>query len=90
MKFKLIATMVAVIAVAGFSSVQAQDCGSGGGYGGYGAYSGVVESGCGGYGSYGDVGYSAATCYRGISSSCLLYTSPSPRDRQKSRMPSSA
>ena len=25
-----------------------------------------------------------------ISSSCLLYTSPSPRDRQKSRMPSSA
>ena len=22
--------------------------------------------------------------------SCLLYTSPSPRDRQKSRMPSSA
>ena len=26
----------------------------------------------------------------GISSNCLLYTSPSPRDRQKSRMPSSA
>ena len=25
-----------------------------------------------------------------ISSTCLLYTSPSPRDRQKSRMPSSA
>ena len=25
-----------------------------------------------------------------ISPSCLLYTSPSPRDRQKSRMPSSA
>ena len=24
------------------------------------------------------------------SDSCLLYTSPSPRDRQKSRMPSSA
>ena len=24
------------------------------------------------------------------SSGCLLYTSPSPRDRQKSRMPSSA
>ena len=24
------------------------------------------------------------------SKSCLLYTSPSPRDRQKSRMPSSA
>ena len=25
-----------------------------------------------------------------ISPACLLYTSPSPRDRQKSRMPSSA
>ena len=25
-----------------------------------------------------------------IKSTCLLYTSPSPRDRQKSRMPSSA
>ena len=25
-----------------------------------------------------------------ITDSCLLYTSPSPRDRQKSRMPSSA
>ena len=30
----------------------------------------------------------AAPC--NISLSCLLYTSPSPRDRQKSRMPSSA
>ena len=26
----------------------------------------------------------------GVTVSCLLYTSPSPRDRQKSRMPSSA
>ena len=26
----------------------------------------------------------------GKSATCLLYTSPSPRDRQKSRMPSSA
>ena len=26
----------------------------------------------------------------GCTTSCLLYTSPSPRDRQKSRMPSSA
>ena len=25
-----------------------------------------------------------------VSNICLLYTSPSPRDRQKSRMPSSA
>ena len=29
--------------------------------------------------------YGCNACY-----SCLLYTSPSPRDRQKSRMPSSA
>ena len=27
---------------------------------------------------------------RGLKITCLLYTSPSPRDRQKSRMPSSA
>ena len=28
--------------------------------------------------------------YTDFSGTCLLYTSPSPRDRQKSRMPSSA
>ena len=28
--------------------------------------------------------------YLSNGASCLLYTSPSPRDRQKSRMPSSA
>ena len=28
--------------------------------------------------------------YDALNKSCLLYTSPSPRDRQKSRMPSSA
>ena len=28
--------------------------------------------------------------YDGDGATCLLYTSPSPRDRQKSRMPSSA
>ena len=28
--------------------------------------------------------------WMGLNESCLLYTSPSPRDRQKSRMPSSA
>ena len=28
--------------------------------------------------------------FAGSPSTCLLYTSPSPRDRQKSRMPSSA
>ena len=31
-----------------------------------------------------------AKCYGERPASCLLYTSPSPRDRQKSRMPSSA
>ena len=30
------------------------------------------------------------TCFSGMDMDCLLYTSPSPRDRQKSRMPSSA
>ena len=30
------------------------------------------------------------TATRGVPYICLLYTSPSPRDRQKSRMPSSA
>ena len=30
------------------------------------------------------------TRLRATMNSCLLYTSPSPRDRQKSRMPSSA
>ena len=32
----------------------------------------------------------AAEIYDAWSAGCLLYTSPSPRDRQKSRMPSSA
>ena len=31
-----------------------------------------------------------AKTFEGVGVSCLLYTSPSPRDRQKSRMPSSA
>mgnify|MGYP000104964717 CR=1 FL=1 len=31
-----------------------------------------------------------AKAFQDYFSSCLLYTSPSPRDRQKSRMPSSA
>ena len=31
-----------------------------------------------------------ATSYPNTPNTCLLYTSPSPRDRQKSRMPSSA
>ena len=32
----------------------------------------------------------AITNYEGKSRSCLLYTSPSPRDKRQSRMPSSA
>ena len=32
----------------------------------------------------------AQLIHSGVPASCLLYTSPSPRDRQKSRMPSSA
>ena len=32
----------------------------------------------------------ASILYDALSMFCLLYTSPSPRDRQKSRMPSSA
>ena len=40
----------------------------------------------------GDSGQPAVTVLHGIDLEirCLLYTSPSPRDRQKSRMPSSA
>ena len=33
---------------------------------------------------------STSDTYETKSTACLLYTSPSPRDRQKSRMPSSA
>ena len=33
---------------------------------------------------------SASVAWQGHIQDCLLYTSPSPRDRQKSRMPSSA
>ena len=34
--------------------------------------------------------FTNAHCSVPVCTSCLLYTSPSPRDRQKSRMPSSA
>ena len=36
------------------------------------------------------IGCEAADTFAAIAPVCLLYTSPSPRDRQKSRMPSSA
>ena len=35
-------------------------------------------------------GKKTVTIHNGVFTICLLYTSPSPRDRQKSRMPSSA
>ena len=35
-------------------------------------------------------GASQIVFFQLLSNGCLLYTSPSPRDRQKSRMPSSA
>ena len=38
------------------------------------------------------IGYNVAFSFgvTGLAFSCLLYTSPSPRDRTRSRMPSSA
>ena len=38
----------------------------------------------------GQKGRPTAKQFRRAAKTCLLYTSPSPRDRQKSRMPSSA
>ena len=35
-------------------------------------------------------GYAAVQIGYGLSKDCLLYTSPSPRDKRQSRMPSSA
>ena len=37
-----------------------------------------------------DIKTMMAILYDNMSESCLLYTSPSPRDRTRSRMPSSA
>ena len=39
---------------------------------------------------YGEEAQAAIAHAREVIAACLLYTSPSPRDRQKSRMPSSA
>ena len=40
---------------------------------------------------YGDNSHhKVESCFKGLARSCLLYTSPSPRDRLLSRMPSSA
>ena len=40
--------------------------------------------------TFGKLGPSAQGFLQSLADICLLYTSPSPRDRQKSRMPSSA
>ena len=37
-----------------------------------------------------EIGFDAYSVKKLRADGCLLYTSPSPRDRQKSRMPSSA
>ena len=34
--------------------------------------------------------FAGITCVRAMKQACLLYTSPSPRDKRGSRMPSSA
>ena len=52
-------------------------------------YSEVME-GFLGAGGWSDGKLTYHTSIGGQLSNCLLYTSPSPRDRQKSRMPSSA
>ena len=38
----------------------------------------------------GDVGIAGTLTYEDVTNICLLYTSPSPRDKRQSRMPSSA
>ena len=43
-----------------------------------------------GYGSTSNSCAVVRFSYSSLATTCLLYTSPSPRDRQKSRMPSSA
>ena len=41
-------------------------------------------------GSTGSISFKAVSAPEDVSTACLLYTSPSPRDRTRSRMPSSA
>ena len=54
----------------------------------------MVDAAIGGHFCNAPAGAAAAVAarpgYRSHPHTCLLYTSPSPRDRQKSRMPSSA
>ena len=50
----------------------------------------VIESGAGRGAGISDADYEAAGASIGSDRSCLLYTSPSPRDGLLSRMPSSA
>ena len=53
-------------------------------------YPEIPTDNVGGSGSGGDSGGDSSGDSSGTGGGCLLYTSPSPRDRQKSRMPSSA
>ena len=56
----------------------------------------ACPSGCSGHGACVDGacacerGYGGAACDTALCTPCLLYTSPSPRDKRQSRMPSSA
>ena len=96
----LLLAIVAMLFI-GTAEVQAQCSGGGGYYGGGGGYYG---GGYRGGISYSNRGFSNRGFYGGGSSiyrssygrsyrpyyGCLLYTSPSPRDKRQSRMPSSA
>ena len=78
-------TSVLLIASPAMAATMANESCRNFSYGGYG-YSicgGIV---LGGYDSYNSKVYPAGRLYI----PCLLYTSPSPRDRTRSRMPSSA
>ena len=44
----------------------------------------------GGHACVCDLGFTGQFCDEEINECCLLYTSPSPRDKRQSRMPSSA
>ena len=50
--------------------------------------SGIIEKNLKGASKFISYGWSKE--FESVAKACLLYTSPSPRDRQKSRMPSSA
>ena len=55
-----------------------------------GVTAGLVDKGTGGFNAYNTNRTVSGYMYQQSSWPCLLYTSPSPRDRTRSRMPSSA